>query len=246
MRTTHASGQTTGARSQLRRAVEAAPDLVVGGRPCLDLANTCEPRGGPGQGREVARQEYLAAYAGLVGWAVRASVVGTTTGVHLLDAAGARPAEARRVHRQAVTLSDALYRAFGAIAEGRAPMPADLDTIKAVYAEAMAAATLKQEDGGLIWTWSSDEADLALPLWPAAFSAIELLTDADPRRVKLCPGGQPEGDPVRCAWLFYDETKNRSRRWCSMEDCGSAVKIRRLTDRRRARRSAAPLAGPTA
>ena len=138
-------------------------------------------------------------------------------------------------------LSDALYRAFGAIAQGGVPSAADLDVLKAVYADAMAAATLKPEDGGLTWSWSPEEADLALPLWPAAFSAIELLTEADPRRVKLCPGGQEPEDPVRCARLFYDETKNRSRRWCTMEDCGSAVKIRRLTDRRRAaRRPAAP------
>jgi len=226
--------------ARLRRAVEAAPDFVIGGRPCLDLANTVEPRGGPGHGRDVARQEYLADYLGLVGWAVRAAIVGTATGVRLLVAAETRPAEARRVHRQAVALSDALYRAFGAIAEGTIPAAADLEIIKAVYADAMASATLKEEDGGLTWTWVPDEAALDLPLWPVAFSAIELLTEADPRRVKLCPGGQPEGDPVRCAWLFYDETKNRGRRWCTMEDCGSAAKSRRLTDRRRARRSAAP------
>ena len=227
------------ARAQLRRAVEAAPDFVIGGRPCLDLANSCEPRGGLGHGREVADREYLSDYVALVGWAVRASVVGPAAGVRLIEAAGERPGEARRVHRQAVALSDALYRAFGAIAEGGVPAPADLDIVKAVYADAMAAATLKQEDGGLTWSWSPDEADLALPLWPVAFSAVELLTEADPRRVKLCPGGQAEDDPVRCAWLFYDETKNRSRRWCTMEDCGSAAKSRALTARRRAARTRA-------
>src|SRR4028119_1361786 len=48
-------GRGAAPRARLRRAVEAAPDFVVGGRPCLDLANTCEPRGGPGHGRPVAR-----------------------------------------------------------------------------------------------------------------------------------------------------------------------------------------------
>ena len=226
-------------RSRLRRAVEDAPDFVVAGRPCLDFANTCEPRGGPGQRRDVARQEYLPDYVGLVGWAVRASVVGTATGVRLLEASDADPAEARRVHRRAVALSDALYRAFAGIAQGGLPTPADLDVLKAEYAEGMAHAALKQEDGGLTWHWSPEEAALALALWPVAFSAVELLTEADPRRVKLCPGGQAPEDPLRCAWLFYDDTKNRSRRWCTMEDCGSAAKVRRLTDRRRARRAEA-------
>ena len=36
--------------------------------------------------------------------------------------------------------------------------------------------------------------------------------------------------------LFNDESKNRSRRWCSMEDCGSAEKVRRFVARRAGRR----------
>jgi len=140
--------------AELRRAVAAAPEFVIGGQPCLDLANTVEPRGGPGHRRRVARVEYLADYAGLIGWAVRAAVVGTATGVRLTEAAEARPAAARQVHRRAIALSDALYRVFGAIAQGGVPASADLDVVKAVYADAMAAATLKQEDGGLRWSWS--------------------------------------------------------------------------------------------
>ena len=228
------------ARVKLMEAVQQAPDFVVAGRTCLDFANTCEPRGGPSHARQVAVQEYLTDYIGLVGWAVRAEVIGEATGRRLLERAEARPADASRVHTQAIALSDALYRAFGAIAEGGVPPAADLDVIKAAYAEALAHATLKAEDGGFTWTWQPDAAELALPLWPVAFSAMELLTEADPRRIKLCPGGQPSDDPIRCAWLFYDDTKNRSRRWCTMEDCGSAAKVRRLTARRRARRTGTP------
>ncbi|MGZ6307885.1 MAG: CGNR zinc finger domain-containing protein, partial [Ktedonobacterales bacterium] len=35
------------------------------------------------------------------------------------------------------------------------------------------------------------------------------------------------GDPVGCAWLFFGTSKNRTRQWCSMEDCGSGAKARR-------------------
>lgn len=37
-----------------------------------------------------------------------------------------------------------------------------------------------------------------------------------------------------CLWVFYDESKNRSRSWCSMEVCGNREKARRY--RARARR----------
>jgi predicted RNA-binding Zn ribbon-like protein len=62
-----------------------------------------------------------------------------------------------------------------------------------------------------------------------ARSAVELHTDGDQRRVRECPGA---GD---CGWLFYDTSRNGSRRWCSMEGCGSRVKMRRHYARHRGR-----------
>nr|WP_272885753.1 CGNR zinc finger domain-containing protein [Fictibacillus marinisediminis] len=36
----------------------------------------------------------------------------------------------------------------------------------------------------------------------------------------MCEGGT-------CGWIFIDTTRNRSRRWCSMDDCGNPEKARR-------------------
>ncbi len=35
-----------------------------------------------------------------------------------------------------------------------------------------------------------------------------------------------------CQWAFYDTTRNRSRTWCSMEECGNREKTRRYRERR--------------
>jgi predicted RNA-binding Zn ribbon-like protein len=43
-------------------------------------------------------------------------------------------------------------------------------------------------------------------------------------RVKACPAGE-------CQWAFFDETRNRSRTWCSMEECGNREKTRRYRER---------------
>jgi predicted RNA-binding Zn ribbon-like protein len=43
-------------------------------------------------------------------------------------------------------------------------------------------------------------------------------------RLKLCPAED-------CLWAFFDSSKNRSRRWCSMNVCGNRTKTR--TYRRR-------------
>jgi len=40
------------------------------------------------------------------------------------------------------------------------------------------------------------------------------------------------------AWAFYDESKNRSRRWCSAAECGNLIKVRRFRERQRAARPA--------
>jgi predicted RNA-binding Zn ribbon-like protein len=35
-----------------------------------------------------------------------------------------------------------------------------------------------------------------------------------------------------CQWAFFDATRNRSRTWCSMEECGNRQKTRRYRARR--------------
>ena len=56
-----------------------------------------------------------------------------------------------------------------------------------------------------------------------ARDAAELLI-GDPRRIKRCPNHE-------CLWLFYDASKNLSRRWCAMDDCGTLDKVRRFRGR---------------
>lgn len=54
-------------------------------------------------------------------------------------------------------------------------------------------------------------------LVPVAESAAWLLEHGDTAMVRRCEG-------TRCVLLFYDTTRNKSRRWCSMEGCGSRAK----------------------
>jgi predicted RNA-binding Zn ribbon-like protein len=44
-------------------------------------------------------------------------------------------------------------------------------------------------------------------------------------RLKACPD-------ETCQWAFYDATRNRSRTWCSMEECGNREKTRRYRKRK--------------
>ena len=72
--------------------------------------------------------------------------------------------------------------------------------------------------GGVAWSWEVDKDALDWPLYPIARSAATLLTSPERARVGEC------ADDRGCGYLFLDTSRNRSRRWCSMEDCGNRAK----------------------
>ena len=99
--------------------------------------------------------------------------------------------------------------------------------LRAAATEALAHATLADADGAFAIRWeASDDPDRAW--WPVAYTGLEVLLHGQLDRIKGCGG---------CSYLFLDETKNRSRRWCSMDDCGTREKMRTYVARRAARRS---------
>jgi len=51
------------------------------------------------------------------------------------------------------------------------------------------------------------------------------MADGTWERMKACRADD-------CAWAFYDHTKNRSGRWCSMAVCGNRTKVRAYRARR--------------
>jgi predicted RNA-binding Zn ribbon-like protein len=132
---------------------------------------------------------------------------------------------AARVHERAIKLRVAVYQVFRAIARRELPNRRDLEVTAREHLDGLRSASLSGDGGQVGWAWDRDQPDY--PLAAIAVAAVELLTHCDPSRVKECPGA---GD---CGWLSLDLSRNRSRRWCSMEGCGSRVKMRRQYARRR-------------
>lgn len=73
------------------------------------------------------------------------------------------------------------------------------------------------------WIWD-EPVKLADILNAVIWNAVYVVTELDHSRIKHCG---------TCNWLFYDKTKNKSRRWCDMEDCGSRDKALRYYHRRK-------------
>lgn len=125
------------------------------------------------------------------------------------------------LHREAIALRDAIYRTFSAVAAGRKAGESSLDLINVHLHQALDQVGI-DADG---WTLSPIR-DAERFLMLAALSAAELLTSERVMRVREC------ADP-ECGWLFIDSSKNRSRRWCSMSDCGNLAKARRFQAKKR-------------
>lgn len=66
----------------------------------------------------------------------------------------------------------------------------------------------------LITGWEGAAANIA-----ASFA--EALTEGDPARFRICSN-------PNCRWVYYDTTRNRSKRYCDDKTCGNLMKVRRF------------------
>jgi predicted RNA-binding Zn ribbon-like protein len=181
----------------------------IAGVLALDFCNSTSGRGGS------RHQEHLQCAGDLLAWAARAALV---TAAELRKAERALASlEAAALLRESLALRETVHEAAGALARGRQPEPATLDSLLAVHARCLAAARLKQDAQGYRLAWDGSRDLLSALLGPVAQSAVKLLLESDLGRVKRC-GGQD------CGWLFFDQTKNGSRRWCEMSVCGNRAK----------------------
>ena len=188
---------------------------TCGGHLALDFANTVSDRGSD---RPIDR---LAEYADLVSFARQTNLVSGACAAALLRGARRDPHAAGRAHDRARALRDAAYEIFAAVARQERPPPRDLQRLNRELGRLCIGADLALG-------WRDDGQSLDGFLGGIVHASVRLLTDEQERaRVRLCeaPG---------CLWLFYDASRNRSRRWCDMRVCGNRMKARRHYARGRA------------
>jgi predicted RNA-binding Zn ribbon-like protein len=192
---------------------------IVAGHLALDFANTVDDPEGP------ARYDHIADVPGLLTWSERIGILTDEERERLVLRAGSRRLDSElleRAHRLRQLVNDV----FTDIATRGRPEASHWQALRPFTAEAVARAELTPGEDGVVLGWSQG-ADLDAVLYPVASAALDLLRSPDQHRVKRCAG---------CPWLFIDRSKNGSRRWCAMNDCGTHEKIRRYVERRAARR----------
>jgi predicted RNA-binding Zn ribbon-like protein len=195
-----------------------------GGTVALDFVNTVSGM------RGTAPKEWLLEFADLVYWAEQVRLLDRRAAARLYKEAEAHPAAAAGQLRQALALREAFHDLVHAAIDGKVPPAAALAAVNGWIAEALASRRLHPVSGGRFEPRFDDDGALLGFLRPVALDAAELLEkELGTGRVRLCG----EAEVGRCSWLFLDETRNASRRFCSMAECGNRAKQRRFQERRR-------------
>jgi len=205
----------------------AATVKLIGGRLCLDFVNTVGGRKSDSPHRKsqtlntLVRDDKLGDYSDLVSWSRHSRIITATEVGRLIQKSKRSAIEGQTVFERALALREALYRIFKARLTGRTPPRVNLETLNDELLEARSHERLIHGADGFTWTWSGTGVALDRILWPVAHSAAEFLTTGDLSRLRECGGDD-------CGWLFEDTSRNRSRQWCHMQDCGNVAKVRRF------------------
>jgi len=169
----------------------------------------------------------LTSYAALVDWAERNGVLPADAAAGLRRRAAAHPRAAARILRCGIELRAVIYRIFSAIGAGATPASQDVERLNELLPEANRWLGVARTVDGYEWDWVlDDDLPLGRVLWPILRSAADLLTGELLDRVRLC-------DADDCGWLFIDASRNRSRRWCDMSECGNRAKAKRFRERQK-------------
>lgn len=190
------------------------PFEFTGGRLCLDFANTVSRR------PTYHPQDRLTSFSRLVAWSRQARIVTAREAQRLIQQGIRHPEAATEPLEHAIGLREAIYRIFSAITAGRRPSVADLSTLNTSLAHAMAMSQIVHTANGFDWGWQDNNNALDRMLWPVARSAADLLASGGWIALRECSGRT-------CRWLFLDNSRNHSRRWCDMKVCGNRAKAHR-------------------
>jgi predicted RNA-binding Zn ribbon-like protein len=197
-----------------------SPFSFIAGALCLDFVNTV--------GSRVCEQprDKLRVFADLVRWSKEAGLVHESEALKLLTDSETDSNGATKTLEQARELREALFRIFRALHRKETPAAGDLAILNEVLRALPVRLEVCARGQDFRCERKSVQGDIGRLLAPVAWSAADLLASDQVHHVRPCADAE-------CGWLFVDTTKNHSRRWCAMSDCGSHAKAKRYYQRKK-------------
>jgi predicted RNA-binding Zn ribbon-like protein len=188
----------------------------LGGNLSLDFLNTVHDR------HEEPLRNLLQNYLDVVTWVHLADAISNSQKENLLRLGQENQLQANQIYKDALQLREAFYDAVIDLINGDVVSPISMHLINQWLPKAFSNLEFTQLEYRLALDWKEENFGLESILWPIIRSFADLVTTDECNRIKQCPN---------CGYLFVDNSKNKSRRWCSMEICGNRVKARRFAKR---------------
>ncbi|SIT12160.1 CGNR zinc finger domain-containing protein [Belliella pelovolcani] len=178
------------------------PDMpIIGGNLALDFINTVEHWNmGP-------YKEYLAIVPDWVDWLKRQQLIDNNQKI----SGGEKELSLIRKQR------NQLYSIVKNYLDNQSIHSSDLSLINQRLQDAYSNRLTVFENERFIYKWSYDPEKALSYLQPIFISLKSLLHKLPSKRLKACS---------ECGWLFWDNTRSSTKKWCDMKFCGSRSKSR--------------------
>jgi predicted RNA-binding Zn ribbon-like protein len=192
--------------------------LFLGNHPLLDFVNTrISVKGEP--------VDLLSSFEDYIDWLVEASLIPVSKhneiGLHWRD-----EVEKNQVLEKVRAFRSNLHRLVTDLTEEKNPSTAILEEINYFLAFNSGGYQLTQRQGRIEKLFAYGFKAPVHFLVPVAVAAMQLLTETEYSRIRKC-------ETPACVLVFYDTSKSRRRRWCSMKTCGNRMKVNEFLKRRR-------------
>jgi predicted RNA-binding Zn ribbon-like protein len=192
----------------------------IAGALCLDFVNTVSSHASE------RPEEKLCGFADLVLWNEEAELIDKGEVLEFLAYAEGNSNSTTKILQAARGLREALFHIFQALDRRKTPAARDLAALNETLRAFPIRLELRSEGRDFCCERKSAKTNNDRLLAPIAWSAADLLASDRVQHVRQCADAE-------CGWFFVDTTKNHSRRWCAMSDCGSHAKAKRYYQRKK-------------
>lgn len=202
---------------------------LIGGKHCIDFVNTV---GGRIQQNEnnifdykISADKFMS-FSDILDWGKETGILNKNSANNLKLFVAENEKEGEKIFNRALVLREALYRIFMSCIYGLQFQKEDINLLNIECTSAREEQKLFYSADKFTWGFDPKIIYPESILWNISISASELLVSDQLKRVKQCPGNN-------CGWLFLDTSKNGSRQWCDMKDCGNLAKVRRHREKKK-------------
>ena len=190
----------------------AATTPLIAGRLALDFANT-------------ASSHHSLSWEDFVSFLSDAKVVTPERAARLRSLLSSEPFAVEAVLAKILRLRESQLAIFSAIARKKPFAKALVEPINEILRITEGHDELVQQEGSWRLLYMAREQGLEWLLAAIARSAAELLVEGPEAPIRRCSN-------PKCRLFFYDDSRTRRRRWCSMATCGNRHKVAAFLQRR--------------